>query len=472
MKFSLFALSLSVLLSACVVGRDYQTPDIVTPKTWSETVNTSKNKTVEQWWQVFEDKQLNLLIDEAFQTNLNFKQTLLRIQEARILRSETIATGLPSLNAKNLASQRFNNSAVGAGGAGVGNNRAINIFQLGFDAQWELDFFGGIQRAVEVADASIEAEIENSRNVFLTLLGDITREYVNLRLNQQLLIKNQALLATQQSILKLVETQQKSGLSDYLIVEQTQNQCNSIIANLPVYETEIKKSIHALSILLARNPEALTKRLELASVLPIVKNVQLDVLPSELLQRRPDIKNAERQLTIANANVGIATSELYPKVNLAAFVGLQNTKMTDMINPISKSWSNASTITMPLFNWGKLNANVKAKNVEYEQTLLSYQDTILNAFKEVEDALLAYRNEEKRLTQFNQMLNQNESTLALTTARYNGGLINFIQVLEAQKNIQQTQLQQLQIVGNLTQHYIALNKALGNGYIVENQKTN
>ena len=167
-----FVISLPLFLASCVVGRDYQTPEIPLPAKWSESV--TEQKTSDQWWKTFNDPVLNQLINEAIAANLNLKQALSRVKEARILRSETIATGLPSLAGRNAASRRFNNSST-SGGSSV-SGQVINIFQLGFDAQWELDFFGGIQRAVEAADASIDVEVENSRAVLLTLLGDVVRE--------------------------------------------------------------------------------------------------------------------------------------------------------------------------------------------------------------------------------------------------------------------------------------------------------
>ena len=170
-----FIFTLPLALAACVVGRDYQPPEISVPTKWSE--NIAAQKTSDKWWQSFNDATLNGLIDEAITANLNLKQALARVKEARILRSQTIATGLPSLSGKNTASRRFNNSSTG--GSPVGS-QAINIFQLGFDATWELDFFGGIQRAVEASDAAIDAEVENSRDVLLTLQGDVAREYITL----------------------------------------------------------------------------------------------------------------------------------------------------------------------------------------------------------------------------------------------------------------------------------------------------
>jgi NodT family efflux transporter outer membrane factor (OMF) lipoprotein len=457
MKKLIFALPL--ILNACVVGRDYQPPEMPIPQKWSE--NVAVQKTSSEWWKSFNDVTLNGLINEAIGANLNLKQALSRVKEARILRRETIATGLPSLSGKNVANRRFNNSSAG-GGNPVGS-QSINIFQLGFDAAWEIDFFGGIQRAIEASDASIAVELENSHDVLLTLQAEVAREYILLRTNQQLAETYKILLAAQAETVKLTQVRQQSGLANALEVAQSQAQFDNTAANLPHYETEIKHAIHALSVLLGREPNALAKRFFDSKPIPN-STISLTNLPSELLQRRPDIRKAERQMAIANAYVGIATAELYPKVNLAAFIGLQNLKITDF-TPMGKSWSSASTITMPLFNWGKLQANIEAKDAQFEQAFLAYQSTVLTAFQEVENALVSYRNESQRYDALSQAIRSNQAALNLATERYNKGLTGFLDVLQAQQATYQTQILQIESLATIAQQNVALHKALGGDVI-------
>ena len=453
MKRLIFTVPL--LLNACVVGRDYQPPEMPIPQKWSENVATQK--TSEEWWKSFNDKTLNGLMVEATAANLNLKLALSRVKEARILRRETIATGLPSLSGKNVASRRFNNSSQGVGNPIAG--QPINIFQLGFDAVWEIDFFGGIQRAIEAADASIAVEVENSNDILLTLQAEVAREYILLRANQQLATTHQTLLAAQAETVKLTQIRQQSGLANALEVAQAQAQFDNTAANLPHYETEIKYAIHALSVLLGREPNALAKRFSDSKPIPNA-TFSLTNLPSELLQRRPDIRKAEQQMAIANAYVGIATAELYPKVNLAAFIGLQNLKITDF-TPMGKSWSSASTITMPLFNWGKLQANIEAKDAQFEQAFFVYQSTVLTAFQEVENALVSYRNESQRYDALSQAIRSNQTALNLATERYNKGLTGFLDVLQAQQATHQTQILQIESLSTIAQQNVALYKALG-----------
>jgi NodT family efflux transporter outer membrane factor (OMF) lipoprotein len=469
------ALIAGLLLSGCpAVGPDYEPPKIAVPRQWSEsTVGTHPQP--DQWWKTFNDPILDQLISEAIASNLDLKLALERVKDSRALRSATIAAGLPSLTAKSNLSRRFNNSSSSAaqtggtgsslGGAGFGN-QLINIFQMGFDAQWELDFFGGVRRAVEAADATIDVEVENSRDVLITLLGDVARNYIELRANQQLSAITRENLFSQQDTLALTLIRQQTGLASMLDVTQAQAQAATTEAQLPNYETLVGQSIHALSVLLGKEPGALAARLEQPASIPSVAANVIADLPSELLQRRPDIRRAERQLAVANASVGVATAELYPKINLAAFIGLQNMHITDF-TPIGKSWSAASTLTMPIFNWGKLNANINSKKTQFEQAFLSYQSTVLSAFKEVEDALIAYSKEQQRHKALAQAVSASQLAVQLAGERYQKGLTAFLDVLISQKALYQAQSNLVSSESTLSSNRVALYKALGGGWQTE-----
>jgi outer membrane protein, multidrug efflux system len=471
MSRSLFLICIAVLITGCAVGPDYKEPVVAVPKQWHEATATAKTALPDKWWQTFNDKELNRLINEAIAANLDLKLALERVKDARALRWATIATGLPSIDGQSSISRRLNNSVGGGGQSGGGNigggfgigGQHFNIFQLGFDAQWELDFFGGVRRAVEAADATVESEAENSRDVLVTLLGDVARHYIELRSNQQLVEITQKNLAAQRDTQGLTEIRYQSGLASMLDVTQAQALADTTEAQLPNYETLVNQSIHALSVLLGREPGALATRLERTSSVPTITSQVIPDLPSELLKRRPDIRYAERQLAYANASVGVATAELYPKVNLAAFLGLQNTTITDF-TPLGKSWSAASTLTMPIFNWGKLNANIKSKKAQFEQAFLTYQSTVLTAFKEVEDALIAHKKEQERRQSLMQAVEANQLGVQLATERYQKGLTGFIDVLQTQQALYQAENLLATSDAKVSSNLVALYKALGGGW--------
>jgi multidrug efflux system outer membrane protein len=476
-------LLLTLLASGCTVGPDYKRPIVPVPKQWSEV---TKNKhtglpasgTLEarpdQWWKTFNDTVLDRLITDAIAANLDLKQALARVKDARAQRWVTITAGLPSITGKSNVSRRFNNtsttsqtggtSAVG-GGFGIGK-QLINIFQLGFDAQWELDFFGGERRAIEAADANVGSEIENSRNVLVTLLGEVASNYIELRANQQLIAITRENLNSQQETVRLTQIRQQAGFASMLEVAQAQSQAAATEAFIPVYETVVKQSIHAISLLLGRDPGALTLRLDTPGTIPVMTKTEITDLPSELLLRRPDIRHAERQVAAANANVGVATAELYPRVNLAAFLGLQNMRITDF-TPIGKSWSTASSLTLPIFNWGRINANIKSKEAQFDQAFLTYQSTVLTAFKEVEDALIAYSKEQQRHKSLAEAVAASQLAVQMADERYHRGLTTFLDVLQTQQTLYQTQRNLVDSEAQLSTDLVALYKALGGGWQTE-----
>ncbi|MDD5277644.1 MAG: efflux transporter outer membrane subunit [Methylovulum sp.] len=467
-----FVCSLTALLSACAaVGPDYHPPQVANPKQWGTllgaTASTRSLVRLDSWWQRFNDPLLNQLITDTLAANLDLKQALVKIKDARAQRYATFAGVLPEVTGKSTVSRRYNNTSGtsptgGSGGFGVGNN-LINIFQSGFDAQWELDFFGGVQRALEAADATIESEIENSHAVQVSLLGEVARNYIDLRTNQQLLMVTQANITAQQDSLTLTEVRQQAGFASMLDVSQAQALLTTTSAQLPVYQTAVKQAIHALGVLSGRQPEALAARLDQAGQIPVISSAAFSELPSELLKRRPDIRRAERLMAVANATVGVAVAELYPKINLTAFLGLQNMRITDM-TPIGKSWSTAASLTLPIWNWGRINADIKSKQAQSEQTVLAYQGVILAAFKEVEDALVAYSQEQQRQQSLAQAVSANQLAVALAGERYQKGLTGFLDVLSAQQMLYQAQSSLVSSKAALAQNLVVLYKALGGGW--------
>ena len=482
MKIAVLAPITALLLVACSsVGPDYHRPALTIPKQWS--VAAQKTAQPDQWWQIFNDPILNQLIKDAIAANLDLKQALVRIKDTRAQRTAIYAASLPSLSAKSSVSRRLNNSSSGSqsgsvgGGFGIGN-QLINIFQSGFDAQWELDFFGGARRAAEAADATLDSDIENSRDVLVTLLAEVARNYIELRNQQKLLAITLKNLESQQGIQELTQIRQQSGLSDSLEVTQAQALAATTLADVGSYQTQIKQSIHALSVLLGREPNALTTRLSIVNnsktittqdqqnAISVASSKLISDLPSELLKRRPDIRRAERLMAAASANIGIATAELYPKINLTAFLGLQNSNIKDF-TPLGKSWSTAASLTMPIFNWGRLQANIKSKQAQSEQAFLSYQATVLNAFRDVEDALVAYTEEQHRHQALALAASANTLAVQLANERYQKGLTDFIDVLKSHESLYQTQANLARSEAGISTDLVALYKALGGGWQTE-----
>jgi NodT family efflux transporter outer membrane factor (OMF) lipoprotein len=243
----------------------------------------------------------------------------------------------------------------------------------------------------------------------------------------------------------------------------------TIRASLPLYETATKQAIHALAMLLGQTTDKLPARLYSLGTIPASNYAGLAILPTELLRRRPDIRRAERKLMVSNAEIGIATSELYPKISLSACLGLQNLRITDF-TPLGKSMSVAASLTMPIFNWGRIQANINVKEAMNEQAFITYQATVLNAFKEVEDALVAHQQERQRAVALAQAIKAQQLVFSLANERYRTGLSTYLEVLDAQRAIYSAQRELLDGQAKQSLQLVALCKALGGGWQVATDK--
>jgi len=465
-----------LFLLGCTVGPDYQKPSLPTPDKWHEAQSSKPvvARQYNEWWKSFNDPILNDLINRAIAANLDYQSALARILDARSQRVVAVAAGLPTLSTHSTASRRLNSissvggaggsgaSSVGSGSFGVGD-QIINIFQSGLDAQWEIDLFGGIRRSVEAADANIEVAVENSHAVLVSLLGEVAINYLQLRANQQLLAVTQENLRNQQDTLSLTQVRQQAGLASHLEIAQAQTQFSATQAQLPGYEEGTKLAVHAIAILLGQEPGKLAALLEPPKSIPTSLNIAEADLPSELLLRRPDIRRAERQLAAANAQVGVATAAQYPHFNLTALIGLQNAKITDF-TPVGKSWSMASTLSMPLFNWGSIQANIDSKQAQHDEAMLAYRSSVLTAFKEVEDALVSYSQQQNKNKSLQQSVTASQLAVTLSKERYGKGLTSFLDVLIAERTLFQAQRELVESDAGISTQLVALYKALGGGW--------
>ena len=288
-----------------------------------------------------------------------------RIREARASRVVTASGAWPTLNVsggytRNRASQ--NGVAVPGEGtvivpSGGGANLDQNFYQSGFDANWEIDVFGGVRRSVEAADATIDATIEDRRDVLVTLLGEVARNYIDLRGFQRQLAVARANLKTQQDTLELTQVRFQAGLASDLDVAQQEAQVNTTASQIPTLESGLKQAAYALDVLLGSQPGALWGELAKEAEIPSLPPEVLVGLPSDLLRRRPDVRRAERQLAAATAQVGAATADLFPKFSLTGIAGLQSVSASDWFTRGSRFWSIGPTISWPVFDAGRIRAN-------------------------------------------------------------------------------------------------------------------
>src|SRR5882672_1109491 len=456
-------------LSACAVGPDYEKPNPALPGEWSEKGSaldpaTSRVKPqsppVEDWWKTFHDDELNALIGRAAASNLDLKLAGARIREARGLQGVATGALLPSVNAGAGYSRNRGSENVPIPGAG----RQSNFYQAGFDAAWELDLFGGIRRGVEAADAQVEAGIEGRRDVLVTLLAEVARNYIEVRgLQGQIAIARQNLDA-QKKTLELTQARFQAGRAAELDVVRAQAQVSTTASQIPVLDSLRLQATHRLAVLLGRRPDALRGELVNAAAIPAPPPEVPVGLPSELLLRRPDLRRAERELAAATARIGVATAELYPKFSLTGFFALESVKASDFAKWGSRAWSVGPTIQWSLFQGGRIRARIEVENARQEQAAIVYEKSILVALQEVEDALIAYAKEQAHRAELSDSVAANLKAVDLANQRYTQGLVDFLSVLDAQRSLYVTQDALVQSERQISQDLVILYKALGGGW--------
>jgi outer membrane protein, multidrug efflux system len=461
-----------VLLAAgCSVGPNYQKPDIAVPTAWTEAQQngvSARAAELTRWWGAFNDTLLNSLVERGIRSNLDLRLAEARIREARALRAGTAADQWPGVDVSGSYSRSRNSENafdVNTGDAepsSFAQNR--DLFRTGFDASWEIDVFGGVRRRVEAADATLQASVEDRRNTLVTLLGDIARNYIDLRGFQQRIAVTRANLKAQQEILDLTRVRFQAGLSSDLDVAQAEAQLNTTAAELPTLESSLKQAAHRLDVLLGAQPGALWDDLAKESPVPALPAEVLVGLPSDLLRRRPDIRSAERQLAAATAQTGAAVADLFPKFSLTGRAGLQSISASDWFTGPSRFWSIGPTIRWPIFDAGRIRANIAVRNAQQEQALAQYEKTILVALEDVENSLVNYSREQERYRTLRDAVAANRRAVAMSNELYLRGLVDFLNVLDNQRSLFASESSLAQSEATMATNLVALYKALGGGW--------
>jgi outer membrane protein, multidrug efflux system len=475
MAFRAASLGLAFFASACAVGPNYQKPDFPVPSKWQEAQQTgidTRSAELTRWWTSFNDPLLDSLVERAVRSNLDLRVAEARIREARASRAVTAAGEWPAVDVsssyKRIRSSEnaFAVSPQGGGGPSSfpGGNLDQNFYQAGFDASWEIDVFGGVRRSIEAADATIEANVENRRDVLVTLLGDVARNYIDVRGFQSRLEVARANLKSQQDTLDLTKVRFQAGLASDLDVAQQEGQLNTTAAQIPTLESSLKQAAYRLDVLLGSQPGALWDELSKAGAIPSLPPEVLVGLPSELLRRRPDIRTAERQIAAATAQIGAATADLFPKFSLTGTAGLQSISASDWFTGRSRFWSVGPTISWPIFDAGRIRANIEVRNAQQEQALAQYEKTILAALGDVETSLVNYSREQARYRSLSDAVAANRRAVEMSNELYIRGLVDFLNVLENQRSLYASENDLAQSEAAMASNLVSLYKALGGGW--------
>lgn len=469
----------------CATAPDYKTPVLPLSDDWSLPLDggTSADKSdIASWWKTLGDPELDKLTELALVVNLDIKQARAALREARANRAVIAPDRYPQVQATASAKRSRSSGNTSFGGAGGGATGAVaglaggtggggfggaamnNIFEAGFDANWELDIFGGVAKELEAADASVEAAAEALRNTQVVLTSEVAREYLEVRGAQRRLAVASANIASQEDSVSIAKSRYDAGLSSELDVKQAQALLATTQATIPSLETAVTAGILRLAILTRQRGSTLLEELNAEATWPAKPEIVPIGLPTDLLRRRPDIRRAERELAAATARIGVAVADLYPKFTLTGRLGGQSSEATTINLGDARFWSFGPSVSLPIFNREKIRANIEVQNARTDAALAGYEKAVLVALDESRTALVSYAKEQNRLASLREAVAANERALDIANELYRQGLADFLNVIQAQEGV--FAAQDAEIVSELAvlQQMVALYKAVGGGW--------
>jgi NodT family efflux transporter outer membrane factor (OMF) lipoprotein len=463
-RFVLFLPFFLALTSCIAVGPDYQPPQMELPSSWSDAQPTEDTATqpaeateLRQWWREMNDPLLNELVNEALAANLDLATAKAQLREARARRALARAQLGPSLSVAASASRSYSSGESGAG-------TTKNLYNAGFDASWEADVFGGLRRGREAASADLEASVENLRDTQVSLVAEVALNYAELRTAQHRLTITEERIASFEETLQVARWRRQAGLVSELDVAQARTELENTRAGLPSLRTSATEARNRLAVLLGRAPGELQPRLTATAIIPMASRAAMVGIPADILRQRPDVRGAERKLAAQTARLGEAKGERYPSFKLSGSIGLEALTASALTNSGATLYSLLGSITAPIFDSGRISANIETQDALLEQARLYYQATVLSALEEVENALVAVTNNSERRHKLAQAADSARETLLLAEQRYAGGLTDFLTVLDSQRTLLKIEDDLASGTGELTGAQIRLFKTLGGGW--------
>ncbi|HEX5282291.1 MAG TPA: efflux transporter outer membrane subunit [Micropepsaceae bacterium] len=513
--------SLALALAACEVGPNYEQPKVNVPASFigakdAAVAETDAGADLSVWWRQFGDPMLDRLIGQALAQNLDILTAAARISETREQEIINGAAGLPSVSAMGSAVRIHSNSSPfaqllgggagppagasagsgsqsgssgsaaaggstgsgsasgGSAGSGTGavsatpvpasGGSTIKLYSLGFDATWEIDFFGGVARNVETAEAKTQAAIWTLRDTEVTLTAEVARDYFALREAQARIAILNAELAGQRETLAVSSAKAMTGFVSYLDVNQASAQEAETAAGIPPLEAEIRVNIDALGVLLGIAPEDVAAEITGGGAAPPVPAALPVGLPSDLLRRRPDIREAERNLASATALVGNAMAQLYPKFDIIGLASFTSNSLGTLLETKNLTYGGIGLINWPIFTAGRLQATVRQKEDQENEAYFSYKASILKALQDAEDSLARYTADRRRLIELNRQVTAATAAVTIARQQYNVGLTDFVNVLNTQGTLLHAEDEQVQTQSAVAADLASLYKALGGGW--------
>jgi len=470
------AAGLAALLAGCAVGPDYRTPQTKVPDAFAAASKTSGTTPAAvhvdplTWWRALNDPLLDSLIERAVQANPSLEIALTRLQEARTFETVVLGQALPAVDlsagaargtGSNLARGRASTTQIsGANGAGLDH---IN-WVAGFDAIWELDVFGKYRRELEAARYDTQAVAEARSAVLVAVVADVVRAYLDMRgLQTQLAVLGQNIGVAQKS-LEVVQARFDRGITNELDVTLAKRQLATLQAQVAPVSAQIDAAQYAIAALLGQFPEDLAKELAKPELMPQIPDAVETGLPLDLIRRRPDIREAERALAGATARIGVATANLFPQFALTGGAGYQGQGLG--VTPVTNKfiWSAGGAALWPLLDFGTLDALVDIADLRTHEQLVAYKQTVISAVQEVDTAMSSYAAQQERLRNLGEALTASQRAVTLAHQRYDRGLTDYLNVVDAERQEYELELQYAYAQTALAEQFVSLYRGLGGGW--------
>lgn len=460
-------------LGACTVGPEFRRPEASAPARWTTDARMglplvqsrlTEEKIDPHWWHVFHDAELSSLIDRVATSSLDVQAATARLMQARAEQRVVGAAGGPAVD----ASASWQHARSSANGlldiSGLNGKADYNVWQPGIDASWEIDLWGRVRRERESADASAEAAADLRRDVLVSVLAETARDYLNLRSVQAAQAITQQNLDIARHVLDLTRIRVQDGVATRLDIAEAAAQVATIEAQLPILEQRRVHLINALSDMLGERPRALEGELQAIKPIPPVPPMVPAGLPSELAERRPDIRQAEAQLHAATADIGVAVGDFYPRITLSANLSLQAMHLDDLDRWSSRAFGIGPALSVPVFEGGRLRGQLALRKAQQQEAAIHFQRTVLRAWHEVDDVMTDYASSQLQQDRLTVAVAQNHVAFDNAQRQYVAGATDFLNVMSVQRELLATQQALVASTADVSLALVGLYKALGGGW--------
>jgi NodT family efflux transporter outer membrane factor (OMF) lipoprotein len=458
-------------VAGCAVGPTYERPDVQLNSSWSGEQDTrvaTQTSTDAAWWRSFADPVLDQLIDLAYRQNLSLQVTGLRIMEARARLGYAVGQKYPQFQATVGSATMSEPSEFALNSIQTGN---AYEYQLGFDASWEVDFWGRYAKGISSEESAYFASVADYDNAIVALVSEVARTYAVIRTFQVLVALAQQNAAVQEEGLRIAEARFRAGATPELDVAQARTLLESTRATIPQLQASLQQSQNALSTLLGQTSGTLGAMLEPPAEIPLATAAVAVGVPAELLRRRPDIRAAELSAMAQSDRIGIAMTDFYPRIALFGSIGAQvgdggtvQSSFSDFFSSDALFYAWGPRLLWTVFNYGRIKNNVRIEDARFQQSLVNYQETVLRAGQEVEDALAGYLRSQEAEVFARNAADSARRSVDLAFVQYREGAVDFQRVLDAQRSLLQEENTHAEIRSSVTTSLIALYKALGGGW--------